>query len=60
LTRLPETPNDFEPNRMVQQWLKKLNSLRAVDEIEDEDARQLIHDLDAAYTEFTRYLKRGS
>jgi ESCRT-I complex subunit VPS28 len=45
---------------MVQQWLKKLNSLRAVDEIEDEDARQLIHDLDAAYTEFTRYLKRGS
>lgn len=60
MTRLPETPNDFEPNRMVQQWLKKLNSLRAVDEIEDEDARQLIHDLDAAYTEFTRYLKRGS
>lgn len=60
LTRLPETPNDFEPNRKVQHWLRKLNSMRAVDEIEDEDARQLIHDLDAAYTEFTRYLKRGS
>lgn len=60
LTRLSETPNDFEPNRKVQHWLKKLNAMRAVDEIEDSDARQLIHDLDAAYTEFTRYLKRGS
>ena len=33
--------------------------MRAVDEIEDDDARQLIHDLDLAYTEFNRYLKRG-
>ena len=60
LTRLPETPNDFEPNRKVQHWLKKLNAMRAVDEIEDSDARQLIHDLDAAYTEFTRYLRAAS
>ena len=60
LTRLPETPNEFEPNRKVQNWLIKLNAMRAVDEIEESDARQLIHDLDAAYTEFTRYLKRSS
>ena len=59
LTRLPETPNEFEPNRKVQHWLQRLNSMRAVDEIEDDDARQLIHDLDLAYTEFNRYLKRG-
>ena len=57
LTRLPQTPNDFEPNRKVQHWLRKLNSLRAVDQIEESDARQLLHDLDSAYTEFTRYLK---
>jgi ESCRT-I complex subunit VPS28 len=60
LTRVPETPNDFEPNRKVQNWLEKLNGMRAVDEISDEDSRQLFHDLDLAYTEFTRYLKRGS
>lgn len=60
LTRLPETPNDFEPNRKVQHWLQKLNSMRAVDEIEEEDARQLLHDLDACYTEFTRFLKSQS
>jgi len=58
LTRLPETPNDFEPNRIIQQWLQKLNVMRAVDEIDEDDARQLAHDLDSAYAEFTRYLKR--
>ena len=60
LTRLQETPNDFEPNRKVQKWLKKLNDMRAIDEISDEDARQLFHDLDSAYAEFTRFLKRGA
>jgi ESCRT-I complex subunit VPS28 len=58
LTRLPETPNEFEPNRKVKKWLQKLNALRAVDEIDEEDSRQLYHDLDSAYAEFTRYLKR--
>lgn len=59
LSRLPETPNEFEPNRKVRKWLQKLNALRAVDEINEEDSRQLYHDLDSAYAEFTRYLKRG-
>lgn len=58
LTRLPETPNDFEPNRKVQKWLQKLNGMRAVDEIDEEDSRQLYHDLDSAYTEFKKYLGR--
>lgn len=58
LMRLPETPNDFEPYNKVKAWLQKLNSLRAVDEISEDDARQLSHDLDAAYAEFLRYLKR--
>mmetsp|Transcript_7640 Transcript_7640/g.15375 ORF Transcript_7640/g.15375 Transcript_7640/m.15375 type:complete len:165 (+) Transcript_7640:103-597(+) len=58
LTRLPETPNDFEPNRKVSKWLQKLNAMRAVEEIDENEARQLYHDLDSAYAEFTRYLKR--
>jgi ESCRT-I complex subunit VPS28 len=58
LTRLPETPNDFEANRKVQKWLEKLNSMRAIEQIDEDDARQLYYDLDSAYAEFTRYLKR--
>lgn len=58
LTRLPETPNDFDSNRLVQKWLLKLNTMRAIERIDEDDARQLYHDLDSAYAEFTRYLKR--
>jgi len=60
LVRVPDTPDDFEPNRKVQRWLQKLNTMRAVEEISEDDSRQLYMDLDSAYTEFTRYLKRGA
>jgi|EP00979_Chaetoceros_neogracilis_P004713 ESCRT-I complex subunit VPS28 len=56
LARLPDIPNEFEPNRIVQQWLQKLNLMRAVDEIEEAESRQLYMDLDSAYQEFKRYL----
>lgn len=58
LTKLPDTPNDFDPNRKVEEWLEKLNAMRAIEQIDEDDARQLYHDLDSAYAEFTRYLKR--
>jgi ESCRT-I complex subunit VPS28 len=45
LARLPETPTDFEPNKKVEKWLKTLNSMRAVEEISEEDSRQLYLDL---------------
>lgn len=57
LIQLPDTPNDFGPNQRVQRWLEKLNSMRAVDQIDEDDGRQLYHDLDSAYSEFTRYLR---
>jgi ESCRT-I complex subunit VPS28 len=57
LIQLPDTPNDFGPNYKVQTWLEKLNVLRAVDMIDDDDGRQLYHDLSSAYDEFTRYLR---
>eukprot|EP00804_Cyclotella_cryptica_P022628 CCRYP_009497-RA/>CCRYP_009497-RA protein AED:0.45 eAED:0.45 QI:578/0.5/0.66/1/1/1/3/0/214 len=57
LIQLPDTPNDFGPNYKVKKWLEKLNAMRAVDMIDDDDGRQLYHDLDTAYSEFSRYLK---
>ena len=56
LTRVPETPNDFEPNRIVQQWLQKLNLMRAIEEIDEADARQLKMDIESAYIGFKNYL----
>ena len=58
LTRLLETPNDFEPNRIVQQWLQELNLMRAVDDIDEADSRQLCVDLESAHQEFQYYLNR--
>ncbi len=60
LTKLPDIPDDFKPNDKVKKWLQTLNGMRAVDEISEEDSRQLSMDLDNAYTEFTRYLKSKS
>lgn len=57
LAKLPDTPNEFEPNRIVQSWLQKLNLMRAVDEIDETDSRQLYMDLDSAYQDFKRYLE---
>ena len=59
LTRLPDTPNDFEPNRIAQQWLQKLNLMRAVDNIDEADARQLFMELDGAYNVFKEFLKNN-
>lgn len=40
----------------MQSWLQKLNQMRAVEELSEDDARQLTHDLDCSYSAFHRYL----
>ena len=59
LTKVPDTPTDFEPTLKVQKWFQFFNKMKASDEISDDDSRQLFHDLDSAYTEFTRFLRRS-
>ena len=56
LVQLPDTPDVFSPNDKVRGWLERLNAMRAVDMIDEDDMRQLSHDLDSAYSEFSRYL----
>jgi ESCRT-I complex subunit VPS28 len=57
LVQLPDTPNGFSPNNKVKKWLERLNAMRAVDMIGEDDARQLYLDLDSAYSDFSRYLR---
>ena len=60
LVHLPDTPTSFSPNVKVREWLMRLNAMRAVDAIDEEDATQLRHDLNDAYTEFKRFVSARS
>lgn len=51
------SPETFEGSKKISQWLTTLNNLRASEEISDDDARQLVFDLEAAYNDFHRFLK---
>jgi ESCRT-I complex subunit VPS28 len=56
LIHLPNAPASFSPKVKVNDWLMRLNKMRAVDTLDDEDATQLRHDLSDAYTEFKRFV----
>lgn len=51
------TSETFAGSKKLADWLSKLNQLRAVEEIDDDEARQLVFDLEAAYNDFHRFLK---
>mmetsp|Transcript_20106 Transcript_20106/g.45561 ORF Transcript_20106/g.45561 Transcript_20106/m.45561 type:complete len:134 (+) Transcript_20106:525-926(+) len=57
LTRVSGLPANFDPVDMLKRWLIKLNAMRAVDEIDEDQARQLSFELDTAYAGFHRFLK---
>ncbi len=59
LHRVPQLPPDFEGKVKVRDWLARLNSMRAVDKLDEEAVRQLAFDLDTAYTAFMRALGGG-
>lgn len=49
-------PKDFPPREKVKQWLVTLNGLRAVDQLDEEQVRQLLFDLEAGYSSFHKSL----
>lgn len=56
VTRVPNVPADYEGIGKMDFWLKKLNAMRAADTISEEDARQLMFDLESAYSAFHKLL----
>jgi ESCRT-I complex subunit VPS28 len=56
LTRVHGLSPDFEGLVKLRLWLSKLNQMRAVEEINEEEARQLVFDLEGSYSAFHRYL----
>ena len=60
LVRVPNLPPDFEGAVKMRLWLQKLNEMRAAEEIEEEETRQLLHDLDSSYSAFHKHLASHS
>ena len=56
LSGLP-TQTESSPAYKMEQWLEKLNNMRAVDELDEEMNRQLILHIDNSYTAFHAWLK---
>ncbi|EDV26354.1 uncharacterized protein TRIADDRAFT_22070 [Trichoplax adhaerens] len=56
MNRLSTLPSDFEGKDKVLQWLTTLSSMKASDELTDEQARQMIFDLETVYNAFNRLL----
>ncbi|KAK9462326.1 vacuolar protein sorting-associated [Lipomyces oligophaga] len=50
------TTKDFEGRSKIVEWLIKLNGMKATDEITDEEARELLFDVDHAYKSFYKTL----
>lgn len=59
LVRVPNMPADFEGMQKMRLWLQKLHEMRAHDEIEDQESRQLLFDMESSYNAFHAFLKSG-
>jgi len=53
-------PPEHEAKIKVRTWLVKFSSMKAHDELSEEDARQMSFDLDGAYNAFHRFIQQGN
>lgn len=56
LNKVPTLPADFEGKQRIRQWLITLHSMKASDEITEEQARQMLFEMEQSHTEFYRLL----
>jgi ESCRT-I complex subunit VPS28 len=56
LNRVSSLSAGYEGKGKIKEWLIRLNGMRAAEELEDGDSRQLLFDLESAHTEFHRTL----
>jgi len=57
LNKVADLPPDHESRTKVKEWLVKLNSMKAHDELSDDDLRQMSFDLDTSYAAFHRFIQ---
>eukprot|EP00483_Globobulimina_turgida_P000251 UN00251 len=57
VNKVTTLPPDHVAKTKVQQWLIKLNQMKASDELSDDDIRQMTFDLENAYSGFVKFLQ---
>ncbi|KAF1318377.1 Vacuolar protein sorting-associated protein 28, partial [Globisporangium splendens] len=58
LTQVSGLPPDFECREKLEGWLCTMNGMRASDELDEDQARQLSFDLERAYASFMAFLNK--
>ena len=56
LNQITSLPSDHEAKVTVRRWLEKLHSMRASDELDEEQSRQMLFDLETAMGQFEQAL----
>ncbi|XP_077991308.1 vacuolar protein sorting-associated protein 28 homolog [Glandiceps talaboti] len=56
INRMSSLPSDFEAKPKVNKWLQTLGSMTASDELDEDQVRQMLFDLESAYNDFSRAL----
>ncbi|KAG7237794.1 hypothetical protein INR49_031807 [Caranx melampygus] len=56
MNRMSNMPPDSEAKDKVSLWLTTLSSMSASDELDDNQVRQMLFDLESAYNAFNRFL----
>uniref|UniRef100_A0A8W8JR91 Vacuolar protein sorting-associated protein 28 homolog n=1 Tax=Magallana gigas TaxID=29159 RepID=A0A8W8JR91_MAGGI len=56
MNRLSILPRDFEGTQKVKKWLDIFDEMSASEELDDNQVRQILFDLDSAYNAFNRIL----
>ncbi|RHY01725.1 hypothetical protein B5M09_003873, partial [Aphanomyces astaci] len=59
LTKVKGLPPTFDGLMKLEQWLRVLNAMRASDELDEDQTRQLSFDLEQAYTGFMSFLNKS-
>lgn len=56
LNRLQKLSPDFEGKVKIKAWITRLNTMKASDELSEDDTRQLLMELDSSYSAFHKTL----
>lgn len=59
MSRMSSLPSSFEGSVKVKKWLEELSNMQASDELSEDQARQMLFDLESAYNDFNRFLSQG-